>query len=467
MSQALSGIRVIDFTHDQAGPSCTQMLAWLGADVIKIERPPHGDRARRLWNMDNPNLDSFFFLLLNSGKRSMVLDLKTDEGKEIARRLVGECDIVAENLGPGVMERLGLGWEAVRELNPRAIYASVKGFGSYGPYSGFKCFEPVAQATSGAMSVTGEAEGPPLVNGANIGDSGTGMHLAIAILAALVQRAQTGRGQLVEVAMQEAVLNLTRVKYTGTLATGKPLERTGNRSATGGWSDLVRCAGAGRERLRLHDYPARQFRDVRRSDRGYRPCRTAHRRALCHASGAGPQPAGIDRNHRELDAQPRQARGHAGFRGPWHSVRCGARHRRGAGRSAPARARHRVRSRPPDPWPLLDDRLSGAVIGFAVRALPRPAQRRAHRRRAARSRRLLRGRDPAIARQARDLDAILKATDAEAARRFRRHPERGGAVSAGATRESVLLAPCPPLPAIAGDQSAGSGGCSRCQSVAV
>ncbi|HXC91141.1 MAG TPA: formyl-CoA transferase [Stellaceae bacterium] len=246
MSEALAGIRVIDFTHDQAGPSCTQMLAWLGADVIKIERPPHGDRARRLWNMDNPDLDSFFFLLLNSSKRSVVLDLKTEEGKEIARRLVAKCDIVAENLGPGVMERLGLGWEAVHALNPRAVYASVKGFGSYGPYSGFKCFEPVAQATSGAMSVTGEADGPPLVNGANIGDSGTGMHLAIAILAALVQRGQTGRGQLVEVAMQEAVLNLTRVKYTGTLATGQPLERTGNRSATGGWSDLVRCAGAGR-----------------------------------------------------------------------------------------------------------------------------------------------------------------------------------------------------------------------------
>jgi formyl-CoA transferase len=185
-------------------------------------------------------------LLLNSSKRSVVLDLKTEEGKEVARRLVAKADIVAENLGPGVMERLGLGWEDVNKLNPRAIYASVKGFGSYGPYSGFKCFEPVAQATSGAMSVTGEAGGPPMVNGANIGDSGTGMHLAIAILAALVQRGQTGRGQRVEVAMQEAVLNLTRVKYTGTLAAGKPLERTGNRSATGGWSDLVRCAGNGR-----------------------------------------------------------------------------------------------------------------------------------------------------------------------------------------------------------------------------
>src|SRR6266481_4843494 len=245
MSQALEGIRVIDFTHDQAGPSCTQMLAWLGADVIKIERPAFGDRARRLWNSDNPNLDSFFFLLLNSNKRSTVLNLKTEEGKEVARRLIGNADIVAENLGPGVMERLGLGYDAVKELNPRAIYASVKGFGSYGPYSGFKCFEPVAQATSGAMSVTGEAGGPPLFNGANIGDSGTGMHLAMAILAALVQRGRTGEGQLVEVAMQEAVLNLTRVKFTPTLATGQPLGRSGNRSITGSYADLVRCAGEG------------------------------------------------------------------------------------------------------------------------------------------------------------------------------------------------------------------------------
>src|ERR1700731_3032707 len=245
MSQALEGIRVIDFTHDQAGPPCPQRLAGLGADLIKTERPPHGDRARRLWNMDNPDLDSFFFLLLNSNKRSTVVNLRTKEGKEIARRLIQNADIVAENLGPGVMERLGLGWEAVKALNPRAIYASVKGFGSYGPYSAFKCFEPVAQATSGAMSVTGEAGGPPMVNGANIGDSGTGMHLTIAILAALVQGERTGRGQLVEVAMQEAVLNLTRVKFTQTLATGKPLERSGNRSPTGGYSALVRCAGSG------------------------------------------------------------------------------------------------------------------------------------------------------------------------------------------------------------------------------
>jgi formyl-CoA transferase len=254
MTQALDGIRIIDFTHDQAGPSCTQMLAWLGADVIKIENPKGGDRARKLWNSDNPDVDSFFFLLLNSNKRSIVVDLKAEEGKEIARRLIKECDVVVENLGPGVMQRLGLGYDAVKELNPRAVYASVKGFGSYGPYSGFKCFEPVAQATSGAMSVTGEAGGPPMLNGANIGDSGTGMHLAMAILAALVQRGRTGKGQLVEVAMQEAVLNLTRVKFTQTLATGEPLARTGNRSLSGAYADLVRCASPNDKDAGVNEY---------------------------------------------------------------------------------------------------------------------------------------------------------------------------------------------------------------------
>ena len=245
MGKALEGVRVIDFTHDQAGPACTQMLAWLGADVIKIERPPLGDRARKLWYSDRADIDSYFFLLLNSNKRSVVLNLKAEEGKEIARRLVGTADVVTENLGPGAMERLGLGYEAVRAVNPRAIYASVKGFGSFGAYSGFKCFEMIAQATGGAMSVTGYPDRPPVVTGANIGDAGTGMHLTIAILAALVQRQSTGRGQLVEVSMQEAVLNITRVKFTPTLGTGQPLLRTGNRSVSGAYADLVRCAGAG------------------------------------------------------------------------------------------------------------------------------------------------------------------------------------------------------------------------------
>ena len=398
MSQALEGIRVIDFTHDQAGPSCTQMLAWLGADVIKIERPPHGDRARRLWNMDNPDLDSFFFLLLNSNKRSTVVNLRTEEGKEIARRLIQNADIVAENLGPGVMERLGLGYEAVKALNPRAIYASVKGFGSYGPYSSYKCFEPVAQATSGAMSVTGEAGGPPMVNGANIGDSGTGMHLTIAILAALVQRERTGRGQLVEVAMQEAVLNLTRVKYTQTLATGKPLERSGNRSATGGWSDLLRCAGSGSNDYVYMIIPPdnpEMFEamtevigrpDLRSDDRFATP------------AGARPQRRGADRGDRRLDGAARETRGHESVRRARHRLRRGAGHGRSARRPASARARDDLRSRTSDARPLLGDRLPGAPFGFAGRRQARTAKGRAHRGCLANPRRLYAGRDRTTAR---------------------------------------------------------------------
>ena len=301
-----------------------------------------------LWNATTRISTAFSFPLLNSSKRSTVLDLKAEEGKEIARRLVKEADVVAENLGPGVMERLGLGYEAVKALNPRAVYASVKGFGSYGPYSGFKCFEPVAQATSGAMSVTGETDGPPLVNGANIGDSGTGMHLAIAILAALVQRGRTGRGQLVEVAMQEAVLNLTRVKFTATLATGKPLGRSGNRSATGGYSDLIRCAGGGAERRRLSDHPARQPGDVRGGGARSSAAPTCVTDERFGTSGASAERGGVDRDHRGLDRRPGQARGHAGLRRARHPLRRGPRHCRGARRPASARARHRVRARPSD-----------------------------------------------------------------------------------------------------------------------
>src|SRR5207245_2386516 len=202
-------------------------------------------------------------------KRSVVLNLKTDEGKEIARRLIREADVVAENLGPGAMERLGLGYEAVKKLHPRAIYASIKGFGSYGPYSDFKCFEMIAQATSGGMSLTGFPDRPPVVTGVNVGDAGTGMHLTIAILAALVQRQRTGRGQLVEVAMQEAVLNITRVKFTPTLTNGRPLERMGNRSASGAYADLVRCAAprpspaGARHRVRPRASDARTLLDDR------------------------------------------------------------------------------------------------------------------------------------------------------------------------------------------------------------
>jgi len=247
MGKALEGIRVIDMTHDQAGPSCTQMLAWLGAEVIKVEMADGmGDRARWL-RRDDPDLDSYFFLLLNNNKKSTTLNLRDPRGKKLFKTLIKDADIMAENRGPGAMDRLGLGYEDLKKINPRLIYAAVKGFGSYGPYADYKCFEPVAQATSGALSCTGFDDRPPAMLGANVGDSGTGMHAVIGILAALVQRNVTNEGQLVEVAMQEAVLNLTRVRFTGTLTDGSAEPRQTNHEGRrpGSVGGLFACAPGG------------------------------------------------------------------------------------------------------------------------------------------------------------------------------------------------------------------------------
>jgi formyl-CoA transferase len=210
MSKALDGVRILDFTHVQSGPTCTQLLAWLGADCIKVERPGTGDITRGQLR-DVPNADSLYFTMLNHNKRSITLDAKNSKGKEVLEALVKTCDVLVENFGPGVLDRMGLTWERIQQLNPRMIYASVKGFGP-GPYEDCKVYENVAQCTGGAASTTGFREGPPLVTGAQIGDSGTGLHLAFGIVAALFQRVATGRGQRVQAAMQDGVLNLCRVK---------------------------------------------------------------------------------------------------------------------------------------------------------------------------------------------------------------------------------------------------------------
>ena len=228
MSQALSGIRVIDMTHNQAGPACAQILGFLGADVIKLEEPKGGDIART--NMrDRTDSDSLFFLILNANKRSLTLNLKTEEGKQLFRQVIEQSDVLVENFGPGALDRLGLGYKELSKLNPRLIYATIKGFGTYGPYSGFKSFEPIAQAMGGAMSVTGFPENPPTYVYPAIGDSGTGMHMAIGILAALQQRHQTGKGQHVEVSMQDAVVNLIRVSLRDHQRSGAPMQRQGNQ----------------------------------------------------------------------------------------------------------------------------------------------------------------------------------------------------------------------------------------------
>ena len=256
MERALDGVRVLDVTHVQSGPSCTQILAWLGADVIKIEPPGRGD-ITRVQLRDLPGVDSLYFTMLNCNKRSLTLNLKSEDGKKVFAELVQQSDVLVENFAPGVLDRLGFPWERLHELNPRLIYASVKGFGP-GWFAHSKAYEVVAQAMGGAMSTTGFEDGPPTASGAQIGDSGTGIHLVAAILAALYQRVRTGRGQRVTVAMQDAVLNLCRVKIRDQqrLAHG-PLEeypnksfgdavpRSGNASGGGqpGWA--LRCKPGG------------------------------------------------------------------------------------------------------------------------------------------------------------------------------------------------------------------------------
>jgi formyl-CoA transferase len=211
MSTPLDGIKIIDFTHVQAGPACTQLLAWFGADVIKIERPGAGDVTRSQLR-DIPDQDALYFTMLNSNKKSLTLDTKTPEGKEVLERLIKESDVMVENFAPGALDRMGFSWERIQELNPRLILASVKGFSDGHHYEDLKVYENVAQAAGGAASTTGFWDGPPMVSGAALGDSNTGMHLAIGILTAIMHRQKTGKGQKVSASMQDAVLNLTRVK---------------------------------------------------------------------------------------------------------------------------------------------------------------------------------------------------------------------------------------------------------------
>ncbi len=258
MAKALDGVRILDFTHVQSGPTCTQLLAWLGADVIKVERPGAGDITRGQLR-DIPNVDSLYFTMLNHNKRSITLDTKNPMGMEVLTALVRACDVLVENYAPGVLDRMGLNWPRIQELNPRMIVASVKGFGP-GPYEDCKVYENVAQCTGGSASTTGFRDGLPLVTAAQIGDSGTGLHLAIGIVAALYQRVTTGRGQKIVCAMQDGVLNLCRVKLRDQqrLANG-PLEeysqhgegvpfgdavpRAGNDSGGGQPGRILKCKG--------------------------------------------------------------------------------------------------------------------------------------------------------------------------------------------------------------------------------
>lgn len=254
--KALDNIKILDFTHVQSGPTCTQLLGFLGADVIKVERPGAGD-ATRTQLVDVKDADSLYFTMLNHNKRSLTLDAKTEAGKQVLERLIKTCDVLVENFAPGALDRMGFTWARVHELNPKMIMASIKGFGA-GPYQDCKVYENVAQCAGGAASTTGFRDGPPLVSGAQIGDSGTGLNLTIGILAALVQRARSGRGQRVQASMQDGVLNLCRIKlrdqqrlahgplteysqYGEGIAFGKTTPRAGNDSGGGQPGRILKC----------------------------------------------------------------------------------------------------------------------------------------------------------------------------------------------------------------------------------
>lgn len=257
MSKALDGVRILDFTHVQSGPTCTQLLAWFGADVIKVERPGGGDITRGQLR-DLPDVDSLYFTMLNHNKRSITVDARNPKGKELLEALIKACDVMVENFAPGALDRMGFTWDRIQQINPRIILASIKGFGP-GPYEECKVYENVAQCAGGAASTTGFDDGPPTVTGAQIGDSGTGLHLALGIVCALHQRHATGRGQKVSVAMQDGVLNLCRVKLRdqqrlahGPLTEypqyphgefGEAVPRSGNASGGGqpGW--ILKCKG--------------------------------------------------------------------------------------------------------------------------------------------------------------------------------------------------------------------------------
>ncbi|MCE4224569.1 formyl-CoA transferase [Methylobacterium sp. C25] len=257
-STPLHGVRILDFTHVQSGPTCTQLLAWFGADVIKIERPGTGDATRQQLQ-DLPGVDSLYFTMLNHNKRSITIDAKNAHGKEVLWRLIRECDVLVENFAPGALDRMGFTWEKLQQANPGLILASVKGFGP-GRYQDCKVYENVAQCAGGAASTTGWRDGVPMVTGAQIGDSGTGLHLALGIVTALYHRTQTGQGQRVDCSMQDGVLNLCRVKlrdqqrleqgplkeysqFGEGVEFGESVPRAGNDSGGGQPGRILKCKG--------------------------------------------------------------------------------------------------------------------------------------------------------------------------------------------------------------------------------
>jgi formyl-CoA transferase len=242
----LDGVRVLDLSQFEAGPSCTEALAWLGAEVVKVENPRLGDPGRT-FVYGSPDKDSFYFLIFNANKKSMTIDLKTAEGKKLLLDLAAKADVMVENFAPGAIERLGFDYDTVAKVNPGIIYAQVKGFGTGSPFENNLAFDMIAQACGGIMSISGEREGRPIKPGPTLGDTGTGMLLAISILAALLEKQRTGKGQRLHIAMQDAMLHYIRLAFATQARTGGPIMRAGAQTVSGGNPPcgIYPCKGGG------------------------------------------------------------------------------------------------------------------------------------------------------------------------------------------------------------------------------
>ena len=400
MGKALEGVKILDFTHVQSGPTCTQLLAWFGADVIKVERPGVGDITRGQLQ-DVPNADSLYFTMLNHNKRSITIDSKNKKGMEILERLVKTCDVLVENFAPGALDRMGLTWERIQQLNPQMIYASVKGFGP-GPYEDCKVYENVAQCTGGSASTTGFRDGPPLVTGAQIGDSGTGLHLALGIVTALYHRTMSGKGQRVSCAMQDGVLNLARVKmrdqqrlahgplkeysqYGEGIPFGKAVPRAGNDSGGGQPGRILKCKGWETDPdayiYFITQAPVWEAICDVIGEPGWKT-----RPRLRQAAGAAAAAQRDLRPHRAVDHDQDQVRGHGDLQRRRHPVRAdpvdeGA--RRG---QVAVRHRHHGGGRSPHARQVPVGRQPDQAVGQPVGGEAVAAARRAHRGGAGRAR---------------------------------------------------------------------------------
>ena len=386
-------MRILDFTHVQSGPTCTQLLAYMGADVIKVERPGVGDITRGQLR-DVKGADSLYFTMLNGSKRSITIDSKHPKGKEVLDRLVKQCDVLVENFAPGALDRMGLTWEHIHKLNPRMIVASVKGFGP-GPYEDCKVYENVAQCAGGSASTTGFRDGPPLVTGAQIGDSGTGLHLALGIVTALYQRTRTGRGQKVLCAMQDGVLNLARVKlrdqqrlehgplteysqYGEGVPFGEATPRAGNDSGGGqpGW--ILKCKG-------WESDPDAYIYFITQAPVWGAICDLIGKPEWKTDPDFATPPARLPRlqadlrNHRAMDHDQDQVRGHGNMQQIRHPGRADPVDEGDRGRAVAARDRHGGRGRSSHARPIPDGGQSDQAVGFAGRRAPLAAAWRTHR----------------------------------------------------------------------------------------